>query len=449
MNVRTVSANIWQNNKTGNSGDPYSSSLYNSHEEQQQACTNTYEIMETSTLSGKVTQPTSSINFIRRGNETLMKQSETLTLNGVSNAIATKQISHDLNSNENTIFAFSEKNNNKYSHDEQGNNQPNEYRLLLLSRNMNGADECKIYHNNNIINKNNKTSDNNDNVVQMPSLSLLSHHNYHHHHNIHPQMPSSSQQHQPQKFVQTQKFTNNPVSLTTNNVSNDAQFDASTALLNVPCTSSVLSFQNCSNNEYQMTTTEAAASTINKYEYDNKLTVDANHSNSVDVQKMMNCVNVECYINNNNYSKNNENIDNELQCSENNKNNEQTTMSAQTTASADNLIITSAIENISTATTTSTTTETMAHGTPNKTEKYSNDIITMREKRRRDRRDRRLARTRALNGSGQSEILPDVLNNPRPPPYSSLPSQPIIPSIISTVPVNDTRYIFSLPLVRR
>jgi hypothetical protein len=371
-----------------------------------------------------------------------MKHSETLTVNGVSNATATKQISHDLNSNENTIFACSEKNNNKYSHDDQGNNQPNEYRLLLLRRNMNGADECKVYHNsNNIINKNNNTSDNTDNVVQMPSLSLLSH--PHHHNNIHPQMPSSlqQQQHQPQKFVQTQKFTNNPVSLTTNNVSNDAQLDASTtALLNVPCTSSVLSFQNCSNNEYQMTTTEATASTINKYEYDNKLNnVDAN-SNSVDVQKMMNCVNVECYINNNN------NTDNELQSS-NNNNEQQTTMSAQTTASADNLIITSAIENISTAAVTTTTTT--AHGTPNKTEKYSNDIITMREKRRRDRRDRRLARTRALNGSGQSEILPDVLNNPRPPPYSSLPSQPIIPSIISTVPVNDTRYIFSLPLVRR
>ncbi|KAL7025160.1 hypothetical protein ACKWTF_013371 [Chironomus riparius] len=433
MNVRTVSANIWQNNKTGNSGDPYSSSLYNNHVEQQQACTNTYQIMETSTLSGKVTQPTSSINCVRRGNEALMKHSETLSMSGGSNAMATKQISHDLNSNENTIYALSENNNNnknKYSHDEQGNNQQNEYRLILLNRNMNGADECKIYHNNII----NNTSDNN--VVQMPSLSLLSHH-HHHNNNIHPQMPSSSQ-HQ-QKFVHTQKFTNNPVSLTTNNVSNDVQFDASTALLNVPCTSSVLSFQNYSNNEYQMTTTEAVASTINKYEYDNKLTVDAN-CNSVDVQKMMNCVNVECYINNTR-NNNNENIDNELQSSENN---EQTTMNAQTTASADNLIITSAIENISTATTAST-----AHGTPNKTEKYSNDIITMREKRRRDRRDRRLARTRALNGSGQSEILPDVLNNPRPPPYSSLPSQPIIPSIISTVPVNDTRYSFSLPLVRR
>lgn len=446
MNVRTVSANIWQNNKTGNSGDPYSSSLYNNHVEQQQACTNTYQ-----TLNEKVTQPTSSnINFIRRGNETLTKHSETLTLNDGSNAMATKQISHDLNSNENTIYAFSEKNNrnNKYSHDDQGNNQQNEYHLILLNRNMNGADECKIYHNNIINNKNNNISDNNDNVVQMPSLSLLSHHHHNHHYhqnNIHPQMPSSQQQQQQQKFVQTQKFTNNPVSLTTNNVSNDAQYDASTALLNVPCTSSVLSFQNCSNNEYQMTTTEMAASIINNYEYDNKLNVDAN-SNSVDVQKMMNCVNVECYINNNNNnnSKNNEIIDNELQSSE------QTTMNAQqTTASADNLIITSAIENISTAAATAVTTTT--HGTPNKTEKYSNDIITMREKRRRDRRDRRLARTRALNGSGQSEILPDVLNNnnPRPPPYSSLPSQPIIPSIISTVPVNDTRYIFSLPLVRR
>jgi hypothetical protein len=98
---------------------------------------------------------------------------------------------------------------------------------------------------------------------------------------------------------------------------------------------------------------------------------------------------------------------------------------------ADNLIITSAI------TTTAPTAKV----------KYSNECVTMREKRRRDRRDRRLARTRGTVGN---EILPDVLNNPRPPPYSSLPPQtPVIPSIISTVPVEDTGYTFSLPLVRR
>lgn len=103
----------------------------------------------------------------------------------------------------------------------------------------------------------------------------------------------------------------------------------------------------------------------------------------------------------------------------------------------DAIIITSAIDLASSSST---------HATPSKA-KYTSEIVTVREKRRRNRRDRRLARTRAST----SEILPDILNNPRPPPYSSLPplAQQQIPSIISTVPVEDTRYTFSLPLVRR
>lgn len=112
----------------------------------------------------------------------------------------------------------------------------------------------------------------------------------------------------------------------------------------------------------------------------------------------------------------------------------------------DNLIITSAIENPPMATI-------VAAGTPSKA-KYSNDVVTVREKRRRDRRDRRLARTRALNGasitSTTNEILPDIINNHLPPPYADIPPpQQIVPSVVSTVPVEDNRYTFSLPLVRR
>lgn len=395
-NVKTLSANIWQNInnnnvKTGNTGDPYSPIYV----DVSRAC------METSEKDTS------------RGNETLKTLQHEASSCG-SNAPATKQISHVLNSNENTISSCSEFDKFRIISDEN-----HEYRLLLLNnlitnRNMNGADECinnnKIYHN--------------DNVVQMP-LSLLSHN----HHYNNPQMPSSSTstQQQQQKHVQSLKITN-PVSLT--NVSNGpmtaSHYDAAPAPLNVPCTSSVLSFQqknNTSYNEYQMTTADMAT----KLQEDTECN---NNSNSVNVHneshiKMMNCVNVECYIKDNSESNNN-------------NNNQPTTMTAP---SADNLIITSAIE-------------TTTHGTPNKvtatTEKYVNDIMTMREKRRRDRRDRRLARTRALNGSATTtDILPDSLNNPRPPPYSSLPPQSIIPSIISTVPANDTRYIFSLPLVRR
>lgn len=80
-----------------------------------------------------------------------------------------------------------------------------------------------------------------------------------------------------------------------------------------------------------------------------------------------------------------------------------------------------------------------------------------KEKRRRDRRDRRLARTRAsgapfyaIDAAASSEIAPDILHNHLPPPYADIPAQTsMVPSIVSTVPVEDNRYTFTLPLVRR
>jgi hypothetical protein len=119
--------------------------------------------------------------------------------------------------------------------------------------------------------------------------------------------------------------------------------------------------------------------------------------------------------------------------------------SSEPILNADNLIITSAIENLSVVFAPT--------GTSCKV-KYSNDIMTMRAKRRRDRRDRRLGRTRptvgaSLSSSSTNEILPDIINNHLPPPYADIPPQQIVPSIISTVPVEDNRYSFSLPLVRR
>lgn len=94
----------------------------------------------------------------------------------------------------------------------------------------------------------------------------------------------------------------------------------------------------------------------------------------------------------------------------------------------------------------------------NDTSSASFSSTTKKEKRRRDRRDRRLARTRANGGvpfytitTSSNEIAPDVLNNHLPPPYADIPSQPtsMVPSVVSTVPVEDNRYTFSLPLVRR
>lgn len=107
----------------------------------------------------------------------------------------------------------------------------------------------------------------------------------------------------------------------------------------------------------------------------------------------------------------------------------------------------------------------------------------VREQRRRERRERRQARQRAQhghhhvtapvhqrsttgvrtaagNGAEPSrtsyEILPDIINNHLPPPYTTLPlqtpAQPIhSPITISSVPVvvDDCRFSFPIPIIRR
>lgn len=106
---------------------------------------------------------------------------------------------------------------------------------------------------------------------------------------------------------------------------------------------------------------------------------------------------------------------------------------------------------------------------------------TFREQRRRERRERRQARQRAQHGhhhvtapihqrtptgirSGNGaepsrtsyEILPDIINNHLPPPYTTLPlqmpPQPIhSPIAISPLPVvvDDCRFSFPIPIIRR
>lgn len=102
----------------------------------------------------------------------------------------------------------------------------------------------------------------------------------------------------------------------------------------------------------------------------------------------------------------------------------------------------------------------------------------VREQRRRERRERRQARQRAQHGhlhaatpvhqrsttgirAGNGvepsrtsyEILPDIINNHLPPPYTTLPLQPPIhsPLTISPVPVvvDDCRFSFPIPIIRR
>lgn len=101
--------------------------------------------------------------------------------------------------------------------------------------------------------------------------------------------------------------------------------------------------------------------------------------------------------------------------------------------------------------------------------KYNSDPITSREQRRRDRRERRQARTRGQLSQSEysmqsppataSVIMSDTsfqsppdlvtLAVTLPPPYTTLPA-PLVPSIVSTVPVTeDSRFSFPLNIVRR
>lgn len=103
----------------------------------------------------------------------------------------------------------------------------------------------------------------------------------------------------------------------------------------------------------------------------------------------------------------------------------------------------------------------------------------VREQRRRERRERRQARQRAQHGHHHAavpvhqrsatgvrasngaepsrtsyEILPDIINNHLPPPYTTLPIQPPpihSPVTISPVPVvvDDCRFSFPIPIIRR
>lgn len=92
----------------------------------------------------------------------------------------------------------------------------------------------------------------------------------------------------------------------------------------------------------------------------------------------------------------------------------------------------------------------------------------LREQRRRDRRERRIARNArqqhihpAPSMRPPFEILPDILHSHVPPPYTTLPigtaAPPVpppvlVPSIITPLPVgppDDSRYTFPLPIMRR
>lgn len=432
-NVRTTQANKCQCGKVGNNGDlnPYV------HEDSnKKTCTNTTQSAEGK--SRKVTQPPnvaqsygtlSRICNERRGNK--QNEYETNTIHTPSQkalkplpakalsdgTVETKQMSHNRNSNENAAerFALS-------FHYENRNDVGDKYRLFQGSAAINSA---RVEHLHVIGADESYGGVNNFMSPQAPSATAAISTELHNRDlSGNSEMPSTSsltnvysqQQHVPVSF------TKNSTAPTTLMVAGGL----SSTKFNVSPNSSVLF---CRNN-------------FDSYDKnDIKCKVDVNN---IDQR----CVVVEC--NHDVTVLMSEGIDH-IVGNESAISNVKCFQSADKSSSeasgpninTDNLIITSAIENLTMAS--------IENKTPCKA-KYSNDILTLREKRRRDRRNRRLARTRATNdvtlSSTTIEILPDIINNHLPPPYVDIPQQ-IVPSIVSTVPVEDNRLAFSLPSVRR
>lgn len=459
--MRNIQTNKWQRGKVGNIGDLNSYVHEDSNKKDVRTCTNTTLCAEGK--SRKVTQPpnvTQSYGTLsrkcneRRGNkqsehernnaQTQTQREKTLPPNRMvsDGMVATKQISHNRDSNENAAERFALDFYRENRHDDVVGE---EYRLFASSAPINSARMERLH----------VTAYANGADFTTPSATATTISTELHNRDLsrNYQMPSTSSVSHVQPQQQQQQHV--PVSLTNNISDSSARASYSGAAnplsdtFSVPCTSSVLICRN--DFDYQLKKNVLSIDV-------GSMTHDDKHHNDikckVDVNNMENDRNrvnvVEC--NQHVIVLMSNEIDHEVR-DESANSNVKSFQSAEKSSSEatsgpltnhDNLIITSAIENLSMAS--------AANGTPSKA-KYSNDIVTLREKRRRDRRDRRLARTRATNcaslSSTTNEILPDIINNHSPPPYADIPPQQIVPSVVSTVPVEDNRYTFSLPLVRR
>jgi hypothetical protein len=464
-NVRNTQANKWQNGKVGNGGDPNSYVHEDSSKKKiVRTCTNTTLCAEGK--SKKVTQPpnvTQQQSFStlsrkcneRRGNKRneherntahtqTQYDSKTLASDGM---VATKQISHNQGSNENAAKTFVLDFYRENRHDDV----EDKYRLF----NYGGAIKNRGNEHLNAMHvKSSSSSDDsfggNKNLTS--PATTISTELYHRDLSGNSQMPSSlslsyvqSQQQQAKSSVTlTNKILDSNASSAGVMISQEVSYD--------PCNSRAPHF--CQDFDYQLkenVINDAAGSMDhnNKNDNDIKCFVDVNN-----IENDRNRVNVvEC---NHVVISMPKEIDHVVKDESENFIDAKYFQSADKSSSeitdepqiikAENVIITSAIENISMATS-------VANEALGKT-KYANEILTLREKRRQDRRDRRLARARANDAtlaSATNEILPDIINNHmQPPPYADMPApQQIVPSIVSTVPVEDNRYTFSLPLVRR
>lgn len=451
--------NKWQSGKTGNMVEE-SSNVYYDDCIKKHARTGNNMPLEWEGKSIKVTQPLNIIESYgtntmcrskcseRRGNKqhehdhrntnNTHSQMKHSTMKTLCDVMATKQISHNRISNESTSLSSSDVVQLNGTNDVADN-----YRLFNIDHlTSSRMEQLPRVH---INSSGSSCADKSPNGIASSTQNNVSRQLELHNRDLSGNflMPSSSN-------VQPQ--TNNPVSLTNKCDSSastancvDIAIDSPNIILNrVSRTSNMF----CNNDvDYQLKKNILHHSS----DYASSSIVSCNLSSNVDVnnENNQNCMNVECCE---------INIlmpNGDVECA-NRVKNFQSTDKCSTEAiangpiNADNLI-TSAIESYSMAST--------APVTPSKT-KYDIIVEPVREKRRRDRRDRRLARSRASNGivsatsnittSGlTNEILPDIINNNSPPPYASIPPQQVVPSIVSTVPVEDNRYTFSLPLVRR
>lgn len=447
--MRNTQANKWQNGKVGNGGDLNPYVHEDSNKKHERTCTNTTLCVEGK--SRKVTQPPNVIQSYstlsrkcneQRGNKQsehernsaqtqTQRESKTALRVAIEGMAATQQASHNRDSKENAAecFVLDFYRDNRHDVDDQ-------YRLFQNRSPIKSAGMERV-------NRDDQSYGGKINFINPQVTTEFLERDLTGNSQTPFTRPLSS-------YVQQQHQQHAPATTTSNVSESNAPSKCSggssnsgSSSLNGPCTSSVLFCKNDLDGQLKNRITSIDAEPINNAI---SCTVDVNdiEDESSRGKFVVDCNHVTVLISKEiDHGIIDESANRNVKCFQSADKSSSEAMS-EPIINVDNLIITSAIENLSMVA--------VSNGTPEKA-KYLNDIVTLREKRRRDRRDRRLARTRATNGaslsSSTNEILPDVINNHSPPPYADIPPQQIVPSIVSTVPVEDNRYTFSLPLVRR
>ena len=365
--TRRTQSYKWQSGKADNIGDPNSYVHEDSNKKHERTCTNTSQCEEGK--SRKVTQPPNVIQSYstlsskcneRRGIEqneyerinaqTQAEKESKTSLRMVSDSmVATKQASRHRDSSENAADSFTS--------DYYRMNRHEKYQLFKNRCAMSDVDMEQANTDHDISGRSQMPFPLSYSNVQQPNIS---------------------------------------VSLT-NNVSESLEptkcSDASTSM-NIPCTSSVLLCKNDLDYKLRKKITRIDVDEpIIHSGYENviqcEVEIENEQQNGRKVFVSSEINHESCAESANSFQKANENSSEVIN---------------RSISNADNSMITSAIKDSSIMA--------VANETPDKA-KYLNDIVTLREKRRQGRRDRRLARSRATNGASISsttgnEILREI-----------------------------------------